>query len=60
MNFLTVVKEAYRSGYNELHSKCSDPKGSVGSNPTASAISTNISCFQGEATFHYTWYNNEK
>ena len=29
--------EAYRSGRNELHSKCSCPKGHVGSNPTASA-----------------------
>ena len=30
-------KEAYRSGCNELHSKCSCPQGHVGSNPTASA-----------------------
>lgn len=30
--------EAYRSGHNELHSKCSSPQGLVGSNPTASAI----------------------
>ena len=29
--------EAYRSGHNELHSKCSSPQGLVGSNPTASA-----------------------
>lgn len=30
--------EAYRSGHNELHSKCSCPKGHVGSNPTLSAM----------------------
>ena len=30
--------ERYRSGHNELHSKCSVPPGTVGSNPTLSAI----------------------
>ena len=30
--------ESYRSGHNELHSKCSCPQGHVGSNPTLSAI----------------------
>ena len=30
--------ERYRSGHNELHSKCSVPFGTVGSNPTLSAI----------------------
>ena len=32
--------EAYRSGCNELHSKCSCPQGHVGSNPTLSAFQT--------------------
>ena len=40
--------EAYRSGCNELHSKCSCPQGHVGSNPTASAIKAlRTLCFQG-------------
>ena len=37
--------EEYRSGCNELHSKCSCPQGHVGSNPTSSAISRDVAQF---------------
>ena len=43
-----LYMEAYRSGCNELHSKCSCPQGHVGSNPTASAIKAlKTLCFRG-------------
>ena len=43
-----LCMEAYRSGCNELHSKCSCPQGHVGSNPTASAIKAlKTLCFRG-------------
>ena len=39
---LEIQTEAYRSGHNELDSKSSVPHGTVGSNPTASAITDTV------------------
>ena len=33
-----ILTEEYRSGHNELHSKCSHPQGCMGSNPISSAM----------------------
>ena len=38
MLYLFSLAEKYRSGHNEPHSKCGVPYGTVGSNPTFSAI----------------------
>ena len=38
VEFYLSVMEKYRSGHNEPHSKCGVPTGTVGSNPTFSAI----------------------